>query len=101
MFFSNNFLTSAALIALAIDCSLAATLPSKRQTPATCSTSNTGYLTLSPLRAASPVTYAGIVSGVTHTGIDGNTVSTNTSFSCSLFADLLLDEGLFDRDKRH
>ncbi|PWN35862.1 uncharacterized protein FA14DRAFT_172461 [Meira miltonrushii] len=51
----------------------------KRQTPATCSTHATGYLIVRPTDDSTthsgPITYAGIVPNVKHTGIDGTSDS--------------------------
>lgn len=75
MYFTNSIISSAILLGFASQ-SMGASL--RRQTPATCAQSQVGYLALVSTSAPSPepFTYAGIVSGVTHSGIDGDNVST-------------------------
>lgn len=69
MLFYSIASTTAALLATAS----ATALPSRRQTPDGCTTQSTGYLALRPaddVTSTATTTYAGIVSGVKHAGID-------------------------------
>ncbi|PWN88780.1 hypothetical protein FA10DRAFT_268925 [Acaromyces ingoldii] len=71
--FQRNMLFGAATFAGLASLALAAPLAEKRQTPSSCSEHASGYLIVRPTSNTSsgPITYAGIVSGVKHAGIDG------------------------------
>lgn len=75
--FQRNMLLGAATFAGLASLALAAPLAEKRQTPSSCTEHASGYLIVRPTSNTSsgPITYAGIVSGVKHAGIDGQDVS--------------------------
>ncbi|CAO1612885.1 unnamed protein product [Parajaminaea phylloscopi] len=76
MIASNHLTILAALAAGALGASVPATM--KRQTPASCTTAFTGFLALRPannVTESAPTNYAGIVEGVKHAGIDGQSDS--------------------------
>lgn len=71
------FPTAFVAVTYALMASASAIPTAKRQTPDSCSTYATGYLIVRPQdnTSSGPITYAGIVPNVKHTGIDGSNVS--------------------------